>query len=326
MSAKGTSQFGRHPASAIDSSRSFPSAWRTVPRGSLAFSARTLVETLSRCQKPEWAESSPTDSLAITQQPISLVRSLIGRHPANPFCANAGSLIASGSTPQTEMASTQTRGWCLPIHLANRFTFTPIDSFVGLPGHATSVAIVPLRPSVMTEISWISWGRGNEYRPSWLGIASEYMCLRRWQKLSFEEPLRIQCLLRRVNRRVFRRHRVHKRASGRPMDNLPETGLGEINGDLREADFWTIFRGGGLADRLLVRITYGMTIYQRLAALIRVRNSMIGKSSIRKMVHSRRHRQSWGMCTPRHIERRNPERCCQRSTPASDERCCKGTL
>ena len=24
------------------------------------------------------------------------------------------------------------------------------------------------------------------------------------------------------------------------------------------------------------------------------------------MVHSRRHRQSWAMCTPRHIERRNP--------------------
>ena len=30
--------------------------------------------------------------------------------------------------------------------------------------------------------------------------------------------------------------------------------------------------------------------------------------------------------TPRHIERRNPERCCQRWSPASDERCCKGTL
>ena len=55
-------------------------------------------------------------------------------------------------------------------------------------------------------------------------------------------------------------------------------------------------------------------------------NSMIGRSSIRKMVHSRRHRQSWGICTPRHIERRNPERCCRRWTPASDERCCKGTL
>jgi hypothetical protein len=55
-------------------------------------------------------------------------------------------------------------------------------------------------------------------------------------------------------------------------------------------------------------------------------NSMIGRSSIRKMVHSRRHRQSWGICTPRHIERRNPERCCQRWTPASDARCCKGTL
>jgi hypothetical protein len=64
----------------------------------------------------------------------------------------------------------------------------------------------------------------------------------------------------------------------------------------------------------------------QIAALIRVRNSMIGNPSIRKMVHSRRHRQSWGMCTPRHIERRNPERCCQRWTPASDERCCKGTL
>jgi hypothetical protein len=63
-----------------------------------------------------------------------------------------------------------------------------------------------------------------------------------------------------------------------------------------------------------------------LAALTRVRNSMIGRSSIRKMVHSRRHLQSWGMCTPRHIERRNPERCCQRWSPASAERCCKGNL
>src|SRR5258705_13842056 len=53
---------------------------------------------------------------------------------------------------------------------------------------------------------------------------------------------------------------------------------------------------------------------------------LIGRSSIRKMVHSRRHRQSWGMCTPRHIERRNPERCCQRWSPASAERCCKGNL
>src|ERR1700734_3085559 len=47
-------------------------------------------------------------------------------------------------------------------------------------------------------------------------------------------------------------------------------------------------------------------LFPSLAALIRVRNSMIRRSSIRKMVHSRRHRQSWGMCTPRHIERRNP--------------------
>jgi hypothetical protein len=38
--------------------------------------------------------------------------------------------------------------------------------------------------------------------------------------------------------------------------------LGEINGDFLEADFWTIFRGGGLASRLLVRITYGMAIYE----------------------------------------------------------------
>jgi len=36
--------------------------------------------------------------------------------------------------------------------------------------------------------------------------------------------------------------------------------------DFPEADFWTIFRGGGLADRLLVRITYGMAIYQHLSA------------------------------------------------------------
>src|ERR1700686_1008998 len=77
--------------------------------------------------------------------------------------------------------------------------------------------------------------------------------------------------------------------------------------------------GSQLSERRETRI-------RRIAALIRVRNSMIGRSSIRKMVHSRRHRQSWGMCTPRHIERRNPERCCQRWTPASDERCCKGTL
>jgi hypothetical protein len=32
-----------------------------------------------------------------------------------------------------------------------------------------------------------------------------------------------------------------------------------------EQDFWTIFlREGGLADRLLLRITYGMAIYQHL--------------------------------------------------------------
>jgi len=35
--------------------------------------------------------------------------------------------------------------------------------------------------------------------------------------------------------------------------------------DFPEADFWTIFlREGGLADRLLLRITYGMAIYQHL--------------------------------------------------------------
>jgi hypothetical protein len=49
--------------------------------------------------------------------------------------------------------------------------------------------------------------------------------------------------------------------------------LEEINGDLFEADFWTIFRGGGLASRLLVRITYGMAIYQHLSAPTSLRDN-----------------------------------------------------
>ena len=53
---------------------------------------------------------------------------------------------------------------------------------------------------------------------------------------------------------------------GRLTGSYPETGLEESNGDDLEADFWTIFRGGGLAHRLLVRIAYGMAIYQHLSA------------------------------------------------------------
>jgi transposase len=74
-----------------------------------------------------------------------------------------------------------------------------------------------------------------------------------------------------------------------------------------------------------VALAFASEILSQSASEVAHGNSMIGRSSIRKMVHSRRHRQSWGMCTPRHIEHRNPERCCQRWTPASDERCCKGT-
>jgi hypothetical protein len=87
-----------------------------------------------------------------------------------------------------------------------------------------------------------------------------------------------------------------------------------------------IVTGHNTDGKAVVKTDEQVAAVPRIAALIRVRNSMIGRSSIRKMVHSRRHRQSWGMCTPRHIERRNPERCCQRWTPAFDERCCKGTL
>jgi hypothetical protein len=47
------------------------------------------------------------------------------------------------------------------------------------------------------------------------------------------------------------------------MRKLSRNGL---RADLLEADFWTIFRGGGLANQLVVRITYGMAIYQRLSA------------------------------------------------------------
>jgi hypothetical protein len=54
---------------------------------------------------------------------------------------------------------------------------------------------------------------------------------------------------------------IQKRASRKLMD------------DLLEADFWTIFRGGGLADRLLVRITYGMAIYQHLSAPASLRDN-----------------------------------------------------
>src|ERR1700730_11178373 len=81
--------FGRQFACAIVNSHTFPSAETTVPVRSLACSAKATVENLSRCQKTECAENCPTGSLARIQQPISLVRSLTGRHPANPFWARA---------------------------------------------------------------------------------------------------------------------------------------------------------------------------------------------------------------------------------------------
>jgi hypothetical protein len=34
----------------------------------------------------------------------------------------------------------------------------------------------------------------------------------------------------------------------RPTESYPETGFGEIHGGFLDADFWTIFRGGGLAE------------------------------------------------------------------------------
>jgi len=46
-----------------------------------------------------------------------------------------------------------------------------------------------------------------------------------------------------------------------------------MGGNDPQADFWTIFRGGGLADRLLVRITYGMAIYQHLSAPTSLRDN-----------------------------------------------------
>src|ERR1700676_3308746 len=122
----------------------------------------------------------------------------------------------------------------------------------------------------------------------------------------------------------------------RGLQGRSATGL---NGQAAKEEVSALWRGGWMPENisgvpagrsvfhltspligLLARISY------RNARHLRVRNCMIGRSSIRKMVHSRRHRQSWGMCIPRHTERRNPERCCQRWTPASDERCCKGTL
>jgi hypothetical protein len=60
--------------------------------------------------------------------------------------------------------------------------------------------------------------------------------------------------------------RYHSQTVIEDLEDCPETGLEEINRGLLEADFWTIFRGGGLADRLLVRITYGVAIYQHLSA------------------------------------------------------------
>jgi hypothetical protein len=51
----------------------------------------------------------------------------IGRHPANPFCANAGSIIPSGKTPQTEMASTATKYWGVAIHFSDCFILTVLS-------------------------------------------------------------------------------------------------------------------------------------------------------------------------------------------------------
>lgn len=118
ISATRSPPFGRHPASAIVNSHTFPSAGRTVPVLSLACSAKAMVENLSRCQKTECPESCPTGSLARIQQPISPLRSLTGRQPANPFCANAKSLVPSDKTLQTEMASTSIKclGSCRPIY------------------------------------------------------------------------------------------------------------------------------------------------------------------------------------------------------------------
>ncbi len=130
ISATRSPPFGRHPASAIVKSHTFPSAGSTVPVLSLACSAEALVENLSRCQKTECAENCPTGSLARIQQPISPLRSLTGRHPANPFCANAESLAPSDKTLQTEMASTSTKCWDLAVQFTKRFTLKVL-SIVG---------------------------------------------------------------------------------------------------------------------------------------------------------------------------------------------------
>jgi hypothetical protein len=64
--------------------------------------------------------------------------------------------------------------------------------------------------------------------------------------------------------------RVGRVGNSRVVGN-PETGLEEINRGLLEGDFWQ--SSGGLADRLLVRITYGMAIYQRLSAPTSLRDN-----------------------------------------------------
>ena len=59
-----------------------------------------------------------------------------------------------------------------------------------------------------------------------------------------------------------------------PTCHWPQARLSlPIRRNFPQADFWTIFRGGGLADRLLVRITYGMAIYQHLSAPTSLRDN-----------------------------------------------------
>jgi hypothetical protein len=59
----------------------------------------------------------------------------------------------------------------------------------------------------------------------------------------------------------------------RQTRSFPQTGFAEISGDVLEADFWTIFREGGLASLLLVRTTYGRAIYQHLSAPTSLRDN-----------------------------------------------------
>ena len=69
---------GRHPATSIVSSQTFPSDSRTVPRWPLAASASASAEYVSRCQNTGARGSSANIACAVIQQPTSPVRSLTG--------------------------------------------------------------------------------------------------------------------------------------------------------------------------------------------------------------------------------------------------------